>query len=49
MKEQQCFLSLKSPKKLFLNFDKILQQLLSFFATYNNGNTIKCEFMKGRE
>ena len=21
---------------------------VEFFATYNNGNTIKCEFMEGR-
>ena len=30
MKEQQCFILLNSPKKQFLNLNKMLQQLFDF-------------------
>ena len=41
------FITEKSEEKFF-EFSQNSATIVEFFATYNNGNTIKCEFMKGR-
>ena len=41
------FIIEKSEETIF-EFSQNSATIAEFFATYNNGNTIKCEFMKGR-